>query len=96
MHPPRGREDFDVGVISYGASVRSGFSGALGGKILHPLSQIEAWLCEWNRCTRPPRTCQFGGAVETLWSYLQNEAQASDRRYERSSLSGTQARIVVP
>ena len=36
------RNYFDVGVISYGASVRSGFSGALGGKILHPLSEIEA------------------------------------------------------
>jgi hypothetical protein len=36
------RNYFDVGVISYGASVRSGFSGALSGKILHPLSQIEA------------------------------------------------------
>jgi len=31
------RNYFDVGVIAYGDSVRSGFSGALGGKILHPL-----------------------------------------------------------
>lgn len=36
------RNYFDVGVIAYGASVQSGFSGALGGKILHPLSDIEA------------------------------------------------------
>lgn len=36
------RNYFEVGVIAYGDSVRSGFSGALGGKILHPLSDIEA------------------------------------------------------
>lgn len=36
------RNYFDVGVIAYGDSIRSGFSGALGGKILHPLSDIEA------------------------------------------------------
>lgn len=36
------RNYFDVGVIGYGDSVRSGFTGALGGKILHPLSDIEA------------------------------------------------------
>jgi hypothetical protein len=36
------RNYFDVGVIAYGDSVRSGFSGVLGGKILHPLSEIEA------------------------------------------------------
>lgn len=36
------RNYFDVGVIAYGDSVRSGFAGALGGKILHPLSDIEA------------------------------------------------------
>src|ERR1700712_1921660 len=34
------RNYFDVGVISYGASVRSGFDGALSGKVLHPLSDI--------------------------------------------------------
>lgn len=36
------RNYFEVGVIAYGDSVRSGFSGSLGGKILHPLSDIEA------------------------------------------------------
>ncbi|MEH6489325.1 vWA domain-containing protein [Hyphomonas oceanitis] len=36
------RDYFDVGVIGYGNSVRSGFAGALSGKVLHPLSQIEA------------------------------------------------------
>lgn len=36
------RNYFEVGVIAYGDSVRSGFSGALSGKILHPLSDIEA------------------------------------------------------
>jgi hypothetical protein len=36
------RNYFEVGVISYGDSVRSGFAGALAGKILHPLSDIEA------------------------------------------------------
>jgi hypothetical protein len=36
------RDYFDVGVIAYGNSVRSGFAGALSGKILHSLSQIEA------------------------------------------------------
>lgn len=36
------RNYFDVGVIAYGNTVRSGFSGALSGKILHPLSDIEA------------------------------------------------------
>lgn len=36
------RNYFDVGVIAYGEAVRSGFAGALGGKILHPLSDIEA------------------------------------------------------
>jgi hypothetical protein len=36
------RNYFDVGVIAYGDLVRSGFGGALGGKILHPLSDIEA------------------------------------------------------
>ena len=36
------RNYFDVGVIAYGNAIRSGFSGALGGKILHPLSDIEA------------------------------------------------------
>ena len=36
------RNYFDVGVIAYGATVGSGFTGALSGKILHPLSEIEA------------------------------------------------------
>jgi hypothetical protein len=36
------RNYFDVGVLAYGDNVRSGFSGPLGGKILHPLSEIEA------------------------------------------------------
>lgn len=36
------RNYFDVGVIAYGDSIRSGFSGALDGKILHSLSDIEA------------------------------------------------------
>lgn len=36
------RNYFDVGVIAYGDSVRSGFAGALSGKVLHPLSDIEA------------------------------------------------------
>jgi hypothetical protein len=36
------RNYFDIGVIAYGDAVRSGFAGALGGKILHPLSEIEA------------------------------------------------------
>jgi hypothetical protein len=36
------RNYFDIGVIAYGDSVRSGFAGALGGKVLHPLSDIEA------------------------------------------------------
>jgi hypothetical protein len=36
------RNYFDVGVIAYGANVGSGFSGALAGKTLHPLSEIEA------------------------------------------------------
>jgi hypothetical protein len=37
------RNYFDMGVIAYsGATAQSGFSGALGGKILHPLSDIEA------------------------------------------------------
>ncbi|WP_404479327.1 vWA domain-containing protein [Novosphingobium sp. BL-52-GroH] len=36
------RNYFDVGVIGYGASVSPGFGGALSGKILHPLSDIEA------------------------------------------------------
>ncbi|RNF35330.1 vWA domain-containing protein [Paracoccus methylarcula] len=36
------RDYFDVGVIAYGDSIRSGFAGALAGKILHPLSDVEA------------------------------------------------------
>ena len=36
------RNYFDVGVIAYRNSVSSGFAGALGGRILHPLSDIEA------------------------------------------------------
>lgn len=36
------RNYFDVGVIAYGDTVRSGFAGALSGKILHSLSDIEA------------------------------------------------------
>lgn len=36
------RNYFDVGVIAYGDSVRSGFTGELSGKILHPLSDVEA------------------------------------------------------
>lgn len=37
------RNYFDVGVIGYGSSgVGNGFSGALGGQILHPISAIEA------------------------------------------------------
>lgn len=35
------RDYFDVGVVAYGDSVRSGFQGPLGGKILHSLSEIE-------------------------------------------------------
>ncbi|WP_245298510.1 vWA domain-containing protein [Sinorhizobium sp. A49] len=37
------RNYFDVGVIGYGGdTVKSGFAGALSGRILHPLSDIEA------------------------------------------------------
>jgi hypothetical protein len=36
------RNYFDVGVISYGDGIRSGFSGPLAAKTLHPLSDIEA------------------------------------------------------
>jgi uncharacterized protein YegL len=35
------RNYFDIGVIAYGDSVRSGFAGALNGKILHSLSDID-------------------------------------------------------
>ena len=45
------RNYFEVGVIAYGDSVRSGFSGALGGKIL------QAGGCEGGTCALhyPPR-----------------------------------------
>lgn len=36
------RDYFDVGVIGYGAGIKSGFSGALSSDILHSLSAIEA------------------------------------------------------
>ncbi|MEQ1934184.1 MAG: vWA domain-containing protein [Fimbriimonadaceae bacterium] len=36
------RNYFDVGVIAYGDTVSSGFGGALGGGVLHSLSDIEA------------------------------------------------------
>lgn len=58
------RNYFDVGVIAYGATVGSGFTGALGGKLLHPLSEIEANPSEAElakklgyklcRCSFPP------------------------------------------
>lgn len=37
------RDYFDIGVLGYGhTGVSNGFSGALGGQVLHPISAIEA------------------------------------------------------
>ena len=35
------RDYFEIGVIGYGAKVTNGFSGALGGRFLNPISAIE-------------------------------------------------------
>ncbi|MBX8484957.1 vWA domain-containing protein [Pseudomonas cichorii] len=60
------RDYFDIGVLGYGhTGVSNGFSGALGGQILHPISAIEAspLLIEDRKKKVPDGT---GGLVEQI------------------------------